>query len=95
MDMRKNTAARQTSASQLKAKMGQFMRAVRSGQEVIITDRNEPVARLVPIKSNQKQSIFESLHDSDAPPLGEIKIKGVKVAGLTSLEMLLEDRNKR
>lgn len=37
------------SISELKAKLSQYVDAVRGGQEVIVTDRGTPVARLSPV----------------------------------------------
>ena len=35
--------------SELRARLGEFLRQVKAGNEVLITDRGTPVARLVPI----------------------------------------------
>lgn len=35
--------------SELKAKLSQYLEAVRAGQEVIVTDRGRPVARISPV----------------------------------------------
>lgn len=37
------------SISKLKARLSQFLDAVKSGQEVIVTERGRPIARLSPI----------------------------------------------
>lgn len=37
------------SISRLKAQLSEFVKLVRSGQEVLVTDRGLPVARLVPL----------------------------------------------
>lgn len=37
------------SVAQLKARLSEYLRAVRSGEEVTVTDRGRPVARLVPM----------------------------------------------
>lgn len=34
---------------ELKAKLSAYLRKVKSGQTVVVTDRGEPVARLVPV----------------------------------------------
>ena len=35
--------------SELRARLGEFLRQVKAGNEVLITDRGKPVARLIPI----------------------------------------------
>jgi prevent-host-death family protein len=39
---------RSVKVSELKAHLSAYLRRVRSGEEVLICDRNEPVARIVP-----------------------------------------------
>lgn len=36
--------------SRLKASLSEYLHAVRAGEEIIITDRGRPVAKIVPIK---------------------------------------------
>lgn len=38
------------SISSLKARLSHYLAAVRGGQEVLVTDRGTPVARLVPLR---------------------------------------------
>ena len=40
---------RRVAISELKAKLSEYLKAVRAGEEVIVTDRGKPVARLAPI----------------------------------------------
>ena len=35
--------------SQLKARLSEYLEAVRAGEEVIVTDRGRPVARIAPV----------------------------------------------
>jgi len=39
--------------STLKLKLGQYLRAVKSGREVIILDRNTPVAKIIPYSGEE------------------------------------------
>ena len=39
-----------TTVSILRAQLGRFLAAVKRGETIVITDRNAPVARLVPIE---------------------------------------------
>ena len=40
---------RKASVSILKAQLSQYLAAVKAGEEVVVTDRGTPIARLVPI----------------------------------------------
>lgn len=48
--------------TRLKARLSEYLEAVRAGEEVIVTDRNRPVARLGPVTR-------ETLHDARAMEL--------------------------
>lgn len=40
---------RRVAISELKAKLSEYLKAVRAGEEVIVTDRGKPVARIAPM----------------------------------------------
>jgi prevent-host-death family protein len=40
---------RRVSIAALKARLSEYVNAAKAGEEVIVTDRNKPVARLVPV----------------------------------------------
>jgi prevent-host-death family protein len=88
-----------TSSSQLKAKLGKYMRAVRSGKEVVVTDRDQPVARLVPYDASREPSAAplrsSQARDPAAPPLGEVRIEAIRYRGPSTTELLREDRSRR
>jgi len=44
-------------ASKLRAQWGKFMRRVRSGEEITITDRERPVAKLVPFEADEDDDL--------------------------------------
>jgi len=41
---------------ELKARLSEHLRLVKAGHEVVITERNVPVARLVPLDDNERRS---------------------------------------
>jgi len=88
-----------TSSSRLKAKLGQYMRAVRSGKEVVVTDRDEPVARLVPYREpasvGKDEPVLERPRDPAAPVLGEVQVRPIRYAGKSTTALLTEDRRRR
>jgi prevent-host-death family protein len=47
---------RTTTVVDLKARLSEHLRLVKSGHEVVITERNVPVARLVPLDDQQRRS---------------------------------------
>jgi prevent-host-death family protein len=87
----------ETNTSQFKARLGQFMRAVREGEEVIIKDRDEPVARLLPFaaRASGEERLLSSRKSPSAPPLGQLRIRPVHCRGAGSTELLRADRDRR
>jgi prevent-host-death family protein len=47
---------RQTSVATLKARLSEYLQAVKAGEEIIVTDRGKPVARLVPVRGAERLS---------------------------------------
>lgn len=63
----------QVSVAQLKARLSKYLEVVRAGEEVLITDRGRPVAKLSPLRSiGQQDAHLESLIRTGAaqPPRG-------------------------
>lgn len=85
-----------TTASNLKARLGRFMKAVRAGREVLITDRGEPVAKLVPLAvEDRRPTLVIRPPHPDAPAWRDVVVDPVRVDdGRTSLDYLREDRDR-
>ncbi len=64
--------SQQPSVSQLKVKLWLYMREVRAGREVGVTDRDQPVARLVPVKRPPPAAALRTAkpREATASPLG-------------------------
>ena len=86
-----------TSVSRLKAKLGQYMRAVREGREVTITDRDQPVARLVPYRAPLQRAALEVARPRDptAPQPGEVVVRAIRYGGRSTTQILRADRDRR
>ena len=72
----------------LKARLSEYLRAVRQGQPVVVYDRDTPVARLVPyLPAGEPISVrpaLRPLHSTPLPPPWG--------GPISSLDVLLEDR---
>jgi prevent-host-death family protein len=86
-----------TSSSRLKAKLGQYLRAVRAGKEVVVTDRDRPVARLVPFTPAAPEGRPAAVQPRDpaAPPLGDVEVKAIRYRGRSTTALLEDDRRRR
>ncbi len=82
--------------SEFKARLAYYLGLARSGREVVVKDRDTPVARLVPYKLDESpKSLVITPRDPAAPPLGKIAVRGTKVSGVDTLALLLDDRSRR
>lgn len=45
-----------TAISKLKASLSEFLSLVKAGEEVLVTDRGKPVARISPVRTNESLS---------------------------------------
>ena len=77
--------------AELKARLSEHLRAVRRGHALVVTDRDTPIARLVPYRSEgdllsirEPAGAFPSLQRVPLP-------KAVKL-GVDAVELLLEER---
>jgi prevent-host-death family protein len=87
------------SSSTLKAKMGQYMRAVRAGGEVVVTDRDQPVARLIPYRETQptegQDLPVAQAKDPGAPAFSKLELRPIRYRGRSTTSLLGEDRKRR
>ena len=87
--------------AQIKARLSEYLRQVKDGSEVVITERGIPVARLVPLAPDEKRATREERLirlGAIRPPAGPRRRLGVpklkRGAGRAVLEALLADRTE-
>lgn len=91
-----------TGVAELKAHLSRYLDQVKSGQEVVITERGRPVAKLVPLPPTERR---ESRRDRLAragllqPGAGRIRARLLKpprgpLAGAGVLKTLLAERHE-
>jgi prevent-host-death family protein len=78
--------------AELKSQLSRHLRAVERGAEIEITDRDRPIARLVPIDAAKKSRLLPA-----EKPVSALLRKRFRPAHwkTSSLELLLEDRRRR
>jgi prevent-host-death family protein len=91
----RNTA----NVAQVKARLSEYLREVKAGGEVVITERGVPVARIVPLDAGERRATRDErliragiLRPAQGPrrPLGMPKHGG----GAAILEALLAERDE-
>jgi prevent-host-death family protein len=80
--------------AEFKARLSEYLRAVRKGRELVIQDRDQPVARVVPyaapasrLQVREPVRTYATLGDIPLPPPAKLSVDAVA--------MLLEDRRAR
>lgn len=74
----------------LKARLSEYLRAVRKGHDLTVYDRNEPIARVVPYARRSPLVVREPV--SKYATLGEIPLPPPLRLDTDPVELLLEDR---
>jgi prevent-host-death family protein len=68
----KKASERTVKIAELKARLSAYLRAARRGQPVTVCDRDTPIARLVPYRSEREsltvRQPLRALHDVPLPP---------------------------
>lgn len=91
------------SVSKLKNQLSAYLQKVRNGQTVMVTDRDRPVARLMPVNSADTESdrivrleALGLITRPKAPPLSieEIRRRRPVAPGAGVLEALIEERRE-
>jgi prevent-host-death family protein len=77
--------------AELKAKLSEYLRSVRKGNEITVYDRNEPIARLVPYSATGPLVVRESVTKYET--LGDIELPHPVKLTVDVVDALLEDRN--
>jgi prevent-host-death family protein len=78
--------------AQLKDRLSEHLRAVEAGSEVVVTDRDRPIARIVPISSPSRRiRLIPPTRD-----FASVRSRRRKNAGwsITSTELLAEERRE-
>lgn len=87
---------RKVGVRELKDRLSQYLRAVKSGQTIVITERGKPIGRIIPeaISLDEKLKVLVEAGlaewNGERPPKGEpvAKVRGKK----TVADLLIEDR---
>jgi prevent-host-death family protein len=87
---------KQVRIAELKARLSEYLRAVRRGETIAVLDRETPIAHIVPVRERPTLTIQKPAPGT--PPPGKINLpKTLKPLKLDFdvVDLLLEDRRKR
>ena len=80
--------------AELKAKLSEYLHAVRRGKTVTVLDRGTPVARLVPT-AQATPGLVVRRPRSGAPRVGDVRIPRTPKLAVDVVAYLLEERRER
>jgi prevent-host-death family protein len=91
---------RKMGSRELKNRLGRYLRAVRKGESLLITDRGKTVARFSPVKeeSDARVSLKKFLEELEAEGLIHLgsrplrKFRPLKIKGAPVSQTIIEDR---
>jgi len=85
--MRNNLVMKTIMISELKTNLSQYLRRVRKGEHLIVMDRKEPIAELIPLKHGSR-SVFERLAREGKLKLGTQRRSRLKFPRMKKLPVL-------
>jgi prevent-host-death family protein len=88
-------AMKQVRIAELKARLSEYLRAVRRGETIAVLDRETPVAHIVPVP--ERPVLRTRKPAPGTPPPGRVKLPKLKPLKLNVdvVDVLLEDRRRR
>jgi len=81
---------KQVRIAELKARLSEYLRAVRGGETIAILDRDTPVAQLVPIRGQSALRVRKPSRGT--PPPNRIRLPKPAKLNLDVVQLLLEER---
>jgi len=83
---------KQVRIADLKARLSEYLRAVRAGESIAVLDRDTPIAQLIPVREPRALRVRKPAPDS--PPLQRIKIRKRGRLNVDVVNLLLEERQR-
>lgn len=81
---------RQIRIAELKARLSEYLRAVRRGETIAVLDRDTPVAEIVPFRERPQLRIRKPA--AGATPLNGVRLPKPLKLNVDVVELLLEER---
>jgi prevent-host-death family protein len=81
---------KQVRIAELKARLSEYLRSVRSGETIAVLDRDTPVAQIVPIRDQTMLRVRKP--GAEAKPLQRIARPGPSKLRIDVVRLLMEER---
>lgn len=81
---------KQVRIAELKARLSEYLRAVRRGETIAVLDRETPVAQIVPVRARSELRVRKPAPGT--PPLKRIPVPKPAELSVDVVQLLLEER---
>jgi prevent-host-death family protein len=81
---------REVRIAKLKARLSEYLRAVRRGETIAVLDRETPIAQIVPVR--ERPALRVRLPAPGAPPLNGVRLPKPAKLNVDIVELLLDER---
>jgi prevent-host-death family protein len=81
---------KQVRIAELRARLSEYLRAVRRGETITVLDRETPVAQIVPVRESTALRIRKPA--PGAPPLNRVPLPKPAKLPIDVVDLLLEER---
>ena len=81
---------KQVRIAELKARLSEYLRAVRGGETIAVLDRETPVAQIVPVRARTALRVRKPA--PGAPPPHRVKVPKRAKLDVDVVQLLLEER---
>ena len=85
-----NTVMKQVRIAELKARLSEYLRAVRGGESIAVLDRDTPIAQLVPIRERSALRVRKPARG--AVPLNRVPVPKRAKLNVDVVQLLIEER---
>ena len=85
-----NQGMKQVRIADLKARLSEYLRAVRGGESIAVLDRDTPIAELIPVRESRTLRVRKP--GPGALPLHRIKVPKRARLNVDVVALLLEER---
>lgn len=80
--------------AKFKAELGKYLGYIRRGEEVVVFDRSQPLARVLPFKETETKLIIEEPLEKETH-LFDLHFKPIPNKKVDSLKFLIDERGER
>jgi prevent-host-death family protein len=85
-------AMRQVRIAELKARLSEYLRAVRRGETIAVLDRDTPVAQIVPVRGGPALHVRKPA--PGAPPPNRVRLPKPAKLDIDIVDLLVEERQR-